>query len=79
MLARHPGRGGIRRFLTGPKGCEITGITCTPDGRILFVNVQHPSDGSTWPNIDGETRPRSALIAITRADAAASEVDHQEG
>ena len=53
----------LRRFLVGPKGCEITGITMTPDARSLFINVQHPGEGgsagnfntdvSTWPNPNG--------------------------
>lgn len=34
----------FRRFLTGPHGCEVTGITMTPDGRHLFVGIQHPGD-----------------------------------
>ena len=34
----------LRRFLVGPVDCEITGITETPDGKTLFVNIQHPGD-----------------------------------
>lgn len=34
----------VRRFLTGPKGCEITGVAVTPDARNLFVNIQHPGE-----------------------------------
>jgi len=34
--------GEIRRFLTGPNGCELTGMTMAPDRRSLFVNIQHP-------------------------------------
>jgi secreted PhoX family phosphatase len=34
----------LRRFLVGPKDCEITGITETPDGRTVFVNIQHPGE-----------------------------------
>lgn len=41
----------LRRFLVGPKDCEITGITETPDGRALFVNVQHPGERTTAANI----------------------------
>lgn len=39
----------LRRFLVGPKQCEITGIDSTPDGRTVFVNIQHPGEdtGST--------------------------------
>lgn len=66
MLAANPDTGEIKRFLVGPLGCEITGITVTPDGRTMFANIQHP-DG-TWPNINGETRPRSATLVITKDD-----------
>jgi uncharacterized protein len=39
----------IKRFLVGPSGCEITGITWTPDGKTMFVNVQHPGEASGHP------------------------------
>jgi uncharacterized protein len=65
----------LRRFLVGPKECEITGIDTTPDGRSLFVNIQHPGEnGSTtnitsnWPAGTAGTRPRSATIVITKDD-----------
>jgi hypothetical protein len=45
MLAADVTTGEIRRFLTGPAGCEITGVTVAPDGRSLFVNIQHPRAG----------------------------------
>lgn len=44
MLVADVATGQVKRFLTGPKGCEITGITSTPDGRTLFVNIQHPGE-----------------------------------
>ncbi len=44
MLVADPQSGETRRFLTGPNGCEVTGITSTPDGRTLFVNIQHPGE-----------------------------------
>lgn len=66
----------LRRFLTGPAGCEITGVTMTPDYKAIFVNVQHP--GGVWPsnhpstlNLSkgvSPTRPRSATVVITRID-----------
>ena len=75
MLVSDPQTGDLRRFLVGPKGCEITGWTMTPDQRTLFVNVQHPGENasaygsptaeSTWPN---GSRPRSATVAIRRVD-----------
>ncbi len=68
----------LRRFLVGPKECEITGITETPDGRAIFVNIQHPGEnttpdfatgafGSHWPD-GGLSRPRTATIVITKDD-----------
>jgi len=78
MLAADPTTGEVRRFLTGPNGCEITGITETPDGKTMFVNIQHPGEApdergnpekpnavSSWP--DGG-RPRSATIVIQKDD-----------
>lgn len=78
MLAADTTTGEIRRFLVGPRGCELTGVTMTPDMRSLFVNIQHPGEPasertdpsevtkiSTWP--DGG-RPRSATVVITRED-----------
>ena len=68
----------LRRFLVGPKGCEITGITETPDGKAIFINIQHPGEDTTAANIatpanfeshwpDGGTaRPRSSTIVITK-------------
>jgi secreted PhoX family phosphatase len=44
MLVADVVSGEIKRFLTGPSGCEITGITTTPDARSLFVNIQHPGE-----------------------------------
>ncbi len=41
----------LRRFLVGPKDCEITGIAETPDGRTLFVNVQHPGETISKANV----------------------------
>ena len=40
----------IERFLVGPAGCEITGITWTPDSKTLFINVQHPGEAGGHPN-----------------------------
>ncbi|KPM54261.1 hypothetical protein ACG83_19955 [Frankia sp. R43] len=83
MLAADPGTGEIRRFLTGPRGSEITGITATPDGTSLFVNIQHPGEAtaffgeptpanpravSNWPDFDPAGRPRAATVVIRRKD-----------
>jgi hypothetical protein len=79
MLAADVRSGEVRRFLTGPAGCEVTGATGTPDGRTLFVNIQHPGEGGTsdpdhpgrvsrWPDMLPNGRPRSATLAIRRED-----------
>ncbi len=62
-----------RAFLvaTAPTDAEFTGPAFTPDGRTLFLSVQHPGEdsksltqpSSRWP--DGVGRPpRSAVVAI---------------
>lgn len=81
MLAADPKTGEVRRFLTGPAGCEITGATSTPDGRVMFVNIQHPGEGgdeltdpknpravSNWPDQRPDGRPRSATVVIRKRD-----------
>ena len=77
------GEAKLRRFLVGPAGCEITGLTETPDGKTMFVNIQHPGEDtpaigtgsyafqSSWPGNQGygaTGRPRSATIVISRTD-----------
>ncbi|TVO37986.1 PhoX family protein [Vibrio algivorus] len=64
MLCGDPNTGEIKRFLTGPTGCEITGLTFSPDYRTMFVGVQHPT--GSYSAIDGI--PRSTVIKITRED-----------
>ncbi|AFJ02812.1 Putative phosphatase [Methylophaga frappieri] len=44
MLAADPTTGEIRRFLTGPVGCEVTGVAMTPDMKTMWVNIQHPGE-----------------------------------
>jgi uncharacterized protein len=79
MLAADPETREVRRFLTGPSGCEVTGVVTTPDSRTMFVNIQHPGETSSergdpknptavsaWP--DGSGRPRSATVVIRRRD-----------
>ncbi len=74
----------LKRFLVGPVGCEITGLAETPDGKTLFVNIQHPGEStamedigdpakytSHWPSNAGYgpgRRPRSATIVLTKND-----------
>ncbi len=70
----------LRRFMVGPVDCEITGIAETPDGKAIFVNIQHPGEdtpiaslgtpsafNSHWPD-GGLARPRSATIVVVKND-----------
>ena len=81
MLVCDPQTGEVKRFLTGPNMCEITGLSFTPDGTTLFINIQHPGESpsdrgdpaqptqySRWPGNDPKVRPRSATLAIRRID-----------
>ncbi|HEY5636239.1 MAG TPA: PhoX family phosphatase [Burkholderiales bacterium] len=77
MLVMDPVTRESKRFLTGPRGCEVTGACMTPDGRTLFVNMQHPGEptstenprvNSNWPDYHVDGRPRSGTVAIRRAD-----------
>jgi secreted PhoX family phosphatase len=80
-LAVDPATGVFRRFLTGPRGCEVTAFHTTPDNRTAFVNIQHPGETpgdrsdpawpnrfSNWPDYAPDGRPRSATVAIRRKD-----------
>ena len=46
-----PNNDTLRRFLVGPVDCEITGCTETPDGKSLFVNIQHPGEAISKADI----------------------------
>ena len=62
MLAANPETREVRRFLTGPNGCELTGVTSTPDGRSMFVNIQHPGEPASERN-DPEESDGGQLLA----------------
>ncbi|MUL10719.1 PhoX family protein [Aliivibrio fischeri] len=63
MLCGDPNTGEVRRFLTGPIGCEITGLTFSEDQKTMFVGVQHPS--GHFPQ-GGNSKPRSTIVMITK-------------
>ncbi|MEL6519962.1 MAG: PhoX family phosphatase [Pseudomonadota bacterium] len=67
MLAGDPVTGEIRRFLTGPNGSEVTGLTWSSDRRTMFVGIQHP--GAPFPDGEGSL-PRSSIVVVKRADNA---------
>jgi hypothetical protein len=43
-VGKKPAADTLKRFLVGPVDCELTGCTETPDGKTLFVNIQHPGE-----------------------------------
>ncbi|GGL60831.1 PhoX family protein [Wenxinia marina] len=65
MLVGDPETGEIARFLTGPNGSEVTGLTWSADRTTAFVGIQHP--GGSWPGEDGMP-PRSSVIWVRRND-----------
>jgi uncharacterized protein len=81
MLVADTESGELKRFLTGPRGCELTGAAMTPDRKTLFINIQHPGEPpsersdpaqpkaiSNFPDGEQGGRPRSVTLAITRDD-----------
>ena len=69
MMLGDPATGEIRRFLVGPRECEVTGITWSADLKTMFVGIQHPGEkgDSHFPE-GGDAAPRSSVVAITRDD-----------
>jgi hypothetical protein len=67
-----PHAGIAYQFASGPVECEMTGPSWTPDGKTLFLSVQHPGEESAsadapnshWPD-GGDATPKPATIAIT--------------
>ena len=67
-------RGRLRQFMSGPVGAEIGGCQFSPDGKTLFLSIQHPGEGGTvaspishWPDGPG-TQPRATVIAVRKED-----------
>jgi secreted PhoX family phosphatase len=64
--------GKVIRVASAPKDAELTGPWFSPDGKTLFLSVQHPggqtkdlkSPTSKWP-FDEDNIPKPAVVAIT--------------
>ena len=81
ILAVDPSAGVFKRFLTGPRGCEITASTRRPTTarpsstsstparcRAIARIPTHPRALSNWPDYRPDGRPRSATVVIRRRD-----------
>lgn len=64
--------GKVIRVASAPRDAELTGPWFSPDGKTLFLSVQHPGERtkdlnnptSSWP-FDADNIPKPAVIAIT--------------
>ncbi|GAA4232104.1 DUF839 domain-containing protein [Postechiella marina] len=63
--------GKVIRVASAPRDAELTGPWFSPDGKTLFLSVQHPGEQtknlnnptSTWP-FDKDNIPKPAVVAI---------------
>lgn len=64
--------GKVIRVASAPRDAELTGPWFSPDGKTLFLSVQHPGEQtkdlnqptSQWP-FDNDNIPKPAVVAIT--------------
>ncbi|WP_299365646.1 alkaline phosphatase PhoX [Winogradskyella sp.] len=64
--------GKVIRVASAPRDAELTGPWFSPDGKTLFLSVQHPGEQTTdinnptskWP-FDEDNIPKPAVVAIT--------------
>ncbi len=54
----------VKRIMTGPIRCEVTGIAMTPDRRSVFINIQHPGDSITLLDADGNETDEASQNAV---------------
>ncbi|RTR26012.1 PhoX family protein [Deinococcus radiophilus] len=68
-----PNAGKAYRFAVGPVDAEMTGPVWSPDGKTLFVSIQHPGEDSesldqltsNFAAAPGSRVPRPTLVAIS--------------
>ena len=66
MLVADSETGQIKRFMVGPRGSEITGLTWSKDRKTMFVGIQHPGGGGSKSHFPdgGDSVPRSTVVGI---------------
>ncbi len=73
VIPRHgKDAGNVIRVASAPKDAELTGPWFSPDGKTLFLSVQHPGEQtkevtnptSRWP-FDEDNIPKPAVVAIS--------------
>ena len=83
----------LKRFMTAPLGAEVTGVAESPDGKTLFVNIQHPGENtstasfatgtfeSNWPGtaVSGLTSPYGPGGARARPRSATVMITKNDG
>lgn len=77
LETRGIGRGMGRAFFRAPVGAEVCGPHFTPDGKSLFLSVQHPGEDddttfetplTRWPDFNPDIPPRPSVVVIYKMD-----------
>lgn len=68
-MGKKPTATTLKRFFVGPFDCEVTGLCETPDGKTMFVNIQHPGEGT----------PLAAVATVPDATRYTSQWPSNEG
>lgn len=50
-MGNKPTESTLKRFFVGPTNNEITGMCESPDGKVMFINVQHPGENTAAADI----------------------------
>lgn len=83
MQTEGPERALPKLIYIPPVGAEVCSPAFTPDGRNVFLSVQHPGElrlednedatsvadaGTAWPDFAAGTPPRPSVVVLTRRD-----------
>jgi uncharacterized protein len=73
--AEGPAKGLFKLLFACPIDAEMCGGAFTPDGKTLFLAVQHPAEGTNfdnpntrWPDFKAGMPPRPSVVAVHRPD-----------